>query len=238
MLKKLLTSALFAGLAAGVIASVLHLALLVPIIVEAEQYETGALTHFTASPDQALSGAVENDGPDTSLWHRDTNPFHRGIMTFGAELVNSVGFALLLVALFAIAEKYGHRITARQGIIWGLAGFLVVHVAPAVGLPPETPGIPAADLGARQIWWIATVLSTGTGIALIVFGRKLALPLAGTVFIALPHLIGVPHPAELSGVVPPSLEGLFVARSLGVACVTWVVLGLLCGYFWNKQATL
>jgi len=235
MLKKLLTSALFAGLAAGVVASVLHFVMLVPIIMEAERYETGALTHFTAAPDQPASGAVADAGPDTSLWHRDVNPLHRGIMTFGAEMVNYTGLALLLMALFAIAEKYGYQITARRGIIWGLAGFLAFHVAPAAGLPPETPGIPAAALGARQAWWVATVLSSGAGIALIAFGRNLALPLLGLLLIALPQIIGAPHPAELAGVVPPSVAALFTGRSLAVAAVVWPMLGFLSGWFWQKN---
>ncbi len=237
MLKKLLTSALFAGIAAGVVASVLHFAMLVPIIVEAEQYETGALTHFTAAPDQPVAGAQTASEPDTSLWHRDINPVHRAIMTFGAEMVNYTGFALLLVALFALAEKYGHQITARKGILWGLAGFLAFHVAPAAGLPPETPGIPAADLTARQIWWVATVLSSGVGIAMIAFGRNLLLMLLAVALILLPQLVGAPHPPEMAGVVPPSLEGLFAGRSIAVAAVSWSILGLLSGYFWNKQAT-
>jgi len=243
MLKKLLTSALFAGVAAGVVASVLHLTMLVPIIIEAERYETGALTHFTSAPDEAVqsqtTAAANPDsgatGPDPSLWHRDTDPLHRGILTFGAEMVNYVGFALLLVALFAVAEKYGHRITARQGILWGLAGFLAFHVAPAAGLPPETPGIPAADLGARQIWWTVTVLSSGIGIALIAFGRSLALPLIGIALIALPQIIGAPHPGELGGVVPPSVEGLFAGRSIAMAAVTWPLLGFISAWFWQKN---
>jgi len=237
MLKKLLTSALFAGIAAGVVAVVLHTAMLVPIIIEAERYETGQLTHFTAAPDAAVSKSVSGDAgtqADGSLWHRDTNPLHRGILTFGAEMLNYTGLALLLVALFAIAEKYGHQITARRGLLWGLAGFLAFQVAPAAGLPPETPGIPAADLGARQIWWVATVLSTGVGIALIAFGRTLALPLIGIALIALPQIVGAPHPAEMSGVVPPSLEGLFAGRSIAVAAFTWPILGFLSGWFWQK----
>ncbi len=238
MLKKLLTSALFAGVAAGVLAAVLHFALLVPIIIEAERYETGALTHFTAAPDQApgdATSAAADEGPDTSLWHRDTNPLHRGIMTFGAEMVNYTGLALLMAALFAVAEKYGHRITARQGILWGLAGFLAFHVAPAAGLPPETPGIPAAPLGARQMWWVATVLSSGVGIALIAFGRALLLPAVGVVLILLPQLVGAPHPAELAGVVPPSVEGLFAGRSIAVAAVTWPFLGFISAWFWQRK---
>jgi cobalt transporter subunit CbtA len=236
MLKKMLTSALFAGIAAGAVASVLHLTMLVPMIIEAEQYETGALTHFTAAPDNTTTIATPTEAGDTSLWHRDTNALHRNTMTFGAEMVAYTGFALLMVALFAVAEKYGQQINARRGMLWGLAGLLAFQIAPAAGLPAETPGIPAADLAARQIWWASTVLATGTGIALIAFGRNWLLPLVGIGLILLPQIIGAPHLTELSGVVPPSVASLFAGRSIAVAAASWTTLGLLCGYFWNKQA--
>ena len=37
----------------------------------------------------------------------------------------------------------------RQGLFWGFAGFAVFTLAPGLGLPPELPAMPAADLGAR-----------------------------------------------------------------------------------------
>ena len=46
MLKSLFASALFAGVAAGLLAALLQMALLVPLIAEAELYETGEKTHF------------------------------------------------------------------------------------------------------------------------------------------------------------------------------------------------
>ena len=55
---------------------------------------------------------------------------------------------------------------------WGLAGFAAFTLAPNLGLPPELPAMPAADLLARQAWWIGTVVATAAGLALIVFGRS------------------------------------------------------------------
>ncbi|MEI2612914.1 MAG: CbtA family protein [Candidatus Promineifilaceae bacterium] len=45
---------------------------------------------------------------------------------------------------------------------------LAFQLAPAFGLPPELPGMAAADLGARQVWWCGTALATGVGI----FGHR------------------------------------------------------------------
>lgn len=237
MLKKMLASALFAGLATGVIAAVMHVSLLVPLIVEAEKYETGVLVHFgqNAPRDAAVTAGAQPSVTDTSLWNREKNPLHRGILTVGAELVTYTGFALLLVALFGVAEKFGHSVTARQGLLWGLAGFISLHVAPAVGLPPETPGIPAAAIAARQAWWLATALATASALGLIAFGKDWRFYALAILLLIVPHIIGAPHMADYQGVVPPALEGLFAGRSIAVAAANWGVLGLLTAWFWRRQ---
>ena len=61
--------------------------------------------------------------------------------------------------------------TARQGIIWGIAGFLVVHFAPGFTLAPEVPGVAAADVYARQVWWFATVAAAAVALWLIAFSQ-------------------------------------------------------------------
>jgi predicted cobalt transporter CbtA len=60
-----------------------------------------------------------------------------------ANVSMAVGFALMLVAAFALS---GRRITWRSGLLWGLAGYGVFFVAPSLGLPPEVPGTLAAPL--------------------------------------------------------------------------------------------
>jgi cobalt transporter subunit CbtA len=77
-----------------------------------------------------------------------------------------IGFALLLVV---VSELAGGIANWRQGAFWGLAGFAVFTLAPGLGLPPELPAMPAADLVSRQVWWIGTVLATAAGLALIAF---------------------------------------------------------------------
>ena len=64
-------------------------------------------------------------------------------------------------------------------MFWGFAGFAVFTLAPGLGLPPELPAMPAADLGDRQIWWTATVLATAVGLALIAFRGKWCWSLVG-----------------------------------------------------------
>src|SRR5690606_8404374 len=51
MLARLLTSALIAGAAAGLIAALMQLVFVQPVLLHAELYEGGELTHFAAEGD-------------------------------------------------------------------------------------------------------------------------------------------------------------------------------------------
>ena len=53
-----------------------------------------------------------------------------------------------LLLLAAVSLVSGLAITRRNGIVWGLCGFIAVSLAPAAGLAPELPGMPAGDLAA------------------------------------------------------------------------------------------
>lgn len=116
-----------------------------------------------------------------------------------------------------------------EGLLWGLAGFTAFALAPAFGLPPELPGSVAAELVARQIWWVTTSAATAAALALMVFVRAPWAILIGVAVLIVPHLIGAPQPPEGSGVVPPELAAAFAARSLVVNAVFWALLGLATG---------
>ena len=92
--------------------------------------------------------------------------FQRNAFTVGANILTAIGFALLLTGVYAIR---GRQVTWREGLLWGLAGFVVFTAAPGLGLPPELPGMPVAELTARQTWWIATATATAGGLYLLAF---------------------------------------------------------------------
>lgn len=222
MLSKIVTSALFAGFAAGLIAALLQLAFVQPHLLHAELFESGALTHSVTTGSLAHGPAYEFDAM------RD------GLSVLFSALIYT-GYALMMVAAMAFADERGHVLTPRVGIIWGLAGFIAVHFVPAVGLPPELPGSSAADVGARQIWWFATVGATALALWLIAFGRSMIVWGVAVILLAAPHIIGAPHPEKFHGGVPPELGGLFAGNALGVGMAAWVVLGLLAAHFWNSE---
>ena len=105
-----------------------------------------------------------------------------------------------------------------------------------MGLPPELPGAGAADVAARQVWWLGTLFATALGLWLIAFGEGSVAWIIGATALAIPHIIGAPEPDLLVGPVPPEIAAHFAARALGVGLVAWAILGALCGYFWNKEA--
>jgi cobalt transporter subunit CbtA len=232
MLKSLLASALFAGLIAGLFAAGLQQAFLVPLITQAELYETGTLTHFGGA-ETAAHGAESGDAAD----HQHTAPsggegdLTRTLMT----VLTTCGFGLILVAGFAMAERlHLTRVDTHTGLMFGLAAFTATQLLPSMGLSPELPGAASAELAQRQIWWLFTVAGTLAGIALLAWGNP-ATKIAGAVMIAAPHLFGAPHPHDFTGVVPPELSALFAARVLAVGALSWAALGTLAGHFWSRE---
>ncbi|QPM91042.1 CbtA family protein [Pseudooceanicola algae] len=223
MFSKIFTSALFAGFLAGLIAAALQLVFVEPVLLHAELYEGGTLVHFGA---EAVSA------------HQDLGPFdmvRNGLSVLFMALVY-VAYALALVAFMSIAQdRHGATIDGRHGILWGIAGFVTVHMAPAFGLPPELPGVAAADLLQRQIWWGCTVVATGAALWLVAFGKG---PVAWGIAVLLllaPQVIGAPEPDVFIGPVPPELGSHFASRALGVGLAAWVLTGLFAGHFWQRE---
>jgi cobalt transporter subunit CbtA len=196
----------------------------VPLILQAEVYETAggeseAAGHVHAAGETAVAAdEAEEWAPADGL--------ERTFFTLVANLATSIGFALLLIVASEIA---GGMRGWRQGVFWGLAGFAVFLLAPGLGLPPELPAMPAADLAARQIWWIATALATAAALALLVFTRALPLAILAIALLAAPHLIGAPQPASHESPIPESLHHAYVVRVYLTNLVFWPLLGGLIG---------
>jgi len=250
MTSKLFTSALFAGLLAGLIAVLLQFFLMEPLVLEGEAYETGAKVHFGGvvaghdhsahdhgtAADDAAEAHVEGDGH--SHEHADTSESNsaRFALAFFSEFVIWVGFGLLMVAGFAVAERFGHAITVQAGLLWGIAGFVAFQLMPGLGLSPELPGIPAADLQARQIWWVGCAISSVLAMVAFGYGRSPVFIAVGIGLLILPHLFGAPRLDEFLGTAPPGLAAEFVTHSMVVSMAAWTALGVLAGYFWQRQS--
>lgn len=223
MFQKILTSALFAGFCAGLITAALQLVFVQPVLLHAELYEGGDLVHFGA---EAVRAHQDVSGIDLM---RD------GLSVLFTTLVYT-GYALVLVACMGFAADRGVPVTLRSGLLWGLAGFIAMHFAPAFSLPPEVPGVAAAEVGARQIWWWSTAAATALALGLFAFGKGWLAWIPAILLLLAPHVIGAPHPHEFTGPVPPEIAALFASRALGVGLVAWVLLGVFSAWFWQREA--
>ncbi|MBY4892760.1 CbtA family protein [Rhodobacteraceae bacterium N5(2021)] len=223
MITRLLTSALFAGAASGLIAALLQLWFVQPVLLHAELYESGALLHFGA--DSNIAAAQDVGGFDLV---RD------GLSIVFTMLIYSA-YAMVMLAAMALAEERGAQISARTGLIWGLAGFVAVHFAPGFSLAPEVPGVAAADVVLRQIWWFATVGMAAVAMALIGFGKGWMAWAGAAALLLAPHVYGAPEPEVFTGPVPTEIGALFAARAFGVGMAAWALLGAFSGYFWSRQ---
>lgn len=247
-MKQMLSSALIAGLVAGLLCAVLQYLLVEPDILLAERYETGELTHVPAAAvpadgqihthsaatateepaTQAATGAAASDGEGAS-------PVSRLALTVLFTVLTYSGYGLILMGGIRLTESAGLTIGPSQALLWGLAGFMAFQMMPALGLAPELPGTPAADLEARQIWWFATVVSTGIGLWLIAYGRAMWQHVVGAGLLAAPHVAGAPETDGFGGVVPPELAASFAAHSLGLGLIIWVVLAWVLVTLWHHD---
>ncbi|MGV1015173.1 MAG: CbtA family protein [Methyloceanibacter sp.] len=223
--------AAIAGGIAGLGMTVVQLFTTVPLIIKAETFE-GAESHGHALGDAAETGEVagssgHSHAPGEEGWAPEDG-FERTAFTAAANIVTGIGFALLLIA---VSELFGGIRDWRQGVFWGLAAFVVFTLAPGLGLPPELPAMPAADLGARQVWWVATVISTGVALWLLFFQRSLLGVIAAMALLVAPHIIGAPQPASYETPVPEGLHHSFVVAVVLTTLVFWALLGGLAGFF-------
>lgn len=242
MIKRMLTSALIAGFAAGLVAAVLHFAFAQELILLAEEYESGTLVHFQgvaadgAVATEPASGALAAE-PAAGAMAAEPSALSRNFWTVLFQGLQFSGLGLLMVAGFALAERFGRPVAARDGILWGIAGFVTFQLAPEMGLAPELPGIPAADLAARQVWWLGTVIATAAALGLLAWGRGIVAAAVAVVLLAAPHVIGAPALDSFGGIVAPEMSAEFAARSLGLAFTAWAVLGWLAARLWTAETT-
>lgn len=204
--RRLIVVALAAGTLSGLVWFGLQYLLIVPLIEAAEKYETAALHEHEDHPDR----------------------LERNSITAVTTVVTAIGFAAVLLGVVSLS---GRRLDFKRGALWGLTAFGCIGIAPALGLPPQPPGTAVADLAARQLWWLGTVVSTGIGVYLIIGSARRPLRIAGGVAcLLLPHLIGAPM-AVGENLVPSSLIRQFEVASLAASGVFWLTLGAAGGFF-------
>lgn len=233
MLTRITAVALAAGILAGLCVALLQSVTTTPLILAAEAFETApaAEAHAHGQGTEAAAGPAHDHGG--AEW-APADGLPRTLYTSLGTIGTTFGFALVLLSAMLLA---GARITPRSGLVWGCAAFVCTGLAPALGLAPELPGSAAAELAARQYWWAGTALATAAGLWLALRSPHPAAIVAGVALIALPHLIGAPHPEAYASAVPSEISGHFAAASLVVHAVTWALTGLALGAVWQRSGS-
>ena len=221
--RSIVFSAALAGLIVGIVISIAQFFGTVPLIQQSEVYERKAAATPSAAHSHAVAAKDQDNAPAHENEWEPEEGFQRNAFTVGANILTAIGFALLLTGAYAIR---GRQVTWREGLLWGLAGFVVFTAAPGLGLPPELPGMPVADLTARQTWWIATAAATAGGLCLLVLRSAAWSAILGLALIALPHLIGAPLAPESHSAVPAALSHRFIVVVTLTSLLFWALLGV------------
>lgn len=243
MFARILTTAFAAGFLAGIVISGLQAFTTLPLIKHAEKFETAQAPSPGMRAESVkftrVSGSHDNDhhhandhhqAPEPTGWSADGG-VKRFLLTVTANVLVGVGFALIMVACFVFS---GRKVDGRTGILWGMTGFAVFTLAPALGLPPELPGTSAGGLLERQGWWVLTAICTAASLWLFVIRREILAKALGVAVLLAPHIVGAPHVGEFTDAVPPELAARFAANSIVVSAVFWALLGWAAGGVYSR----
>lgn len=219
-LVRVLTAALLAGFVAGLIVSIVQAWQTQPLIGSAEIFESVESAH-------AVTEGHDAAGHDAEAWS-PADGAERWIWTIASNVLIGVGFACVLAGAMTLSSRPA---TLPAGALWGLAGFAVFSVAPAIGMPPALPGMETASLQDRQLWWIGTAIATAAGLWLVVLVRDRRLKALGALLLALPHLVGAPPMVfGEEAALPPELAARFAVATLFVSALFWTALGATLGW--------
>lgn len=188
------------------------------------------MQHFAVVPLIEAAERFEHEDHHAAEW-KPAEGWERTSWTALTSVLTGIGFAAVLFGFLAMT---GREVTARQGLLWGVAAFACFQLGPALGLPPLPPGVPVPDVQDRQIWWSFAVLATAVGLWLLA-GRTWMRGIAGVICLLLPHVIGAPRVAE-EAAVPVELLRSFTIASLATTAVFWPMLGAIGGFVSSRIA--
>jgi len=229
---RMLAGGVIAGFAAGLLAALLHFAFIQNTLLLGEDYESGAAVHWAGIPTETGTAEADAATPEVAeaavadAEDGESQVVRNALTVLFTGFIYS-GYGLILVAAMQVPTLFGRSVNARDGVLWGLAGFAVFQMLPSMGLPAQLPGTLSADVQMRQVWWIATIVATASALGMLAYGRSLVWGLVAVALLAAPHLIGPPEIEGFWGYAPPELGALFATRVLGVGFVAWTFLGWL-----------
>jgi len=238
VIRETVLAAVVAGLIAALVFTVVQSVWVTPLILQGEVYEDAAEAaphsheheaHETAEHEETAGGHHH----DENEW-KPEDGWQRTLFTFGANLLMGVGYAFVLVALYLLWHQPRNLL---GGALYGVAGFLVFFVAPALGLPPELPGTAAAELSVRQEWWAMTAAATAIGLFLVFSQNNWGMRILGIAIVIAPHFVPAPQPAVESSLAPAELQSQFRVATTVANAAFWLALGVASAVMFRKLVT-
>jgi cobalt transporter subunit CbtA len=213
-----------------------------PLILAAEAFEeqkadTPQVHDAVEAPAHAsMATAHEHEHEhDAAAWEPQ-NGAERTTWTWVANVLHAFSMALLMFVVMGIWHlKRGAALGSRAlaGLV-AAAGWLSFHLWPTLGLPAEVPGMQAASLHTRQLWWLLAVGSACMACAIAGFGRARWRWAVAAVLLAVPFVVGAPQLQgdALAGydatahAALAQLADQFVWATTWVSLSFWVSMGL------------
>lgn len=228
-----------------------------PLILAAEVYEEQKAEApaptpapaLAAKPAQAPAAAVaaaahaeaaphehEHEHGAAKEWEPENGAERIG-WTWVANILHALSMTLLVFAVMGVwmYRRGGAVGSLRLAGLVAAAGWLSFHFLPSLGLRAEVPGMEAAPLHARQLWWVLAVGCTASACAVAGFGRAPWRWLVSAALLALPFVVGAPqlNGDELAGYGPEAHAALEHLGSQFIWATTWVSLS-----FWASMAVV
>ncbi|MDO8777317.1 MAG: CbtA family protein [Burkholderiaceae bacterium] len=245
---------IWAGLAAAVVVGSVQTGVqrwqAAPLILAAEVYEEQKAE--APKPPESLTAHVHAEGvaPEHEHEHgtakewEPENGAERIGWTWVANILHAFSMALLVFAVMGVyLYKRGAALASLPlaGLV-AAAGWLSFHFWPSLGLHAEVPGMEAAPLHARQIWWVLAVGSAALACAVLGFARGPWRWALAAVLLALPFVVGAPqlqgdaltgYGAEAHAALA-QLGTQFIWATTWVALSFWITMGLACGLAFQR----
>jgi cobalt transporter subunit CbtA len=238
LFRRIILNALLVGIVASFVFSLLQVYVVNPIIFASETYEVPeAPTEHSHEGEEA--GHVHSHGEDA--WAPEDG-FERTAYTMSANVFAGIAYASILLAVMSQLSLQGlTRASLLKGLAWGAGGFIVFFGAPAIGIPPEIPGIEAAPVEHRQVWWLLAAGGVATGLLVLVFA-PLKFKALGLLAIALPYIVSAPHPEgpAFTHPDPAAVEALtdlhqqFIIATSVSNLLFWLVMGVMSAWVLNR----